>query len=559
MNRSIIVGVLAAVLASGGGILGQDDADEPKATETAATETAPTKRASPPKKLPVPSAAAQQRALEQIKEVFSTEYQSATTATQKQAFALTLFNQAAKTERDATARYVLLRQSQDMAAAAGDIDAALKALDEAAKHFATDPLADKFELLKKASRSSTGQAAAELLEHIVPHVDDAMASERFDLARDLLRLATALGRAKRDPSLNRELAQRTGKINEQEKQWDEAKKAAEKLKTSPGDAASNHKLGRYRVFVKGDWESGLTLLAKGPFSPLRKAAELDLAHPSESGLRVQLADAWWKLAESAPVSEKSRLFERAKLWYERALPELVDLEKVRVEKRLEKISEIAAGGGESKVKLGKDVLDIALAPGHVQRFRLVPRGQLTLSNGKTLSVTRPFYLAITEITQAQWQAVMGANPARRKGERLPVESVSYQDCEQFMQRLNGARLGKLRFRFPTETEWEFACRAGTTTTFHFGDDEKLLPQYEWYLANANKSSQVVGGLKPNRAGLYDMAGNVYEWVQGEIIRGGCGQSEPRQCTSSYRYSMVGVAAPDNRHPFIGLRLVCEPQ
>jgi hypothetical protein len=545
MKRTIVGLLVGAALLSGERVLGQEEEAEAGANVT-----------SPAKKLAVPAAKAQLRALDQIKEVFATEYQAATSATSKQALAAALFNQAAKTEKDSAARFVLLRQSQELAAAAGDVEFALKALDETAKHFEVDPLTDKAELLKKASRSATGQAAVELLTHLVPQIDEAMASERFDLARDLLRVATSLARAKRDPALNRELAQRTGKINEQEKQWDEAKKAADKLKATPSDAASNHKLGRYRVFVKGDWQTGLPLLAKGPFSPLRKAAELDLAQPSEPALRVQLADAWWKLAETAPASEKGRLTERAKLWYERALPELVDLDKVRVEKRLEKIVEGPAGS-DSKTKPGKDLLDIALAPGQVQRFRLIPRGQLTLAGGQTLSVAKPFYLAVTEVTQAQWQAVMGSNPARRKGERLPVESVNYQDCEQFVQRLNGARLGKFRFRFPTETEWEFAARAGTTTKFHFGDDEKLLPQYEWFTGNANTYTQAVGGLKPNRAGLYDMLGNIHEWCQGEVIRGGSAMAAVNNMTPEYR--QLRAKEPNNRHSHIGLRLVCEPQ
>jgi len=547
MNRSTIAVILAAVLAGGGGLFSQDEADETPAAK-------PAREA---KKLPVPAAAAQQRALEQIKEVFADEYQNATTATQKQALALALFNQAAKTEKDAAARFVLLRQSQELALAAGDIDAALKSLDETGKQFQIDLLAEKADVFKKAGRNATASAAGELVKIILPHIDEALAADRFDLARELLRVAISLARNKRDAALNRDLSQRTSKINEQEKQWDEAKKAAAKLRETPTDATSNHKLGRYRVFVKGDWETGLPLLAKGPFSPLRKAAQLDLAKPSEPALQVQLADAWWKLAEAAPPGEKPRLTERAKLWYERALPELVDLEKVRVTKRLEKIAEHAQGAGETKTKPGKDILDIALAPGHVQRFRLIPRGQLTLQNGKSIGVTRPMYMAITEVTQAQWQAVMGSNPARRKGERLPVESVHYQDCEQFMQRLNGARLGKFRFRFPTESEWEFASRAGATTKYHFGDDEKLLARYEWFNANANLIIQPVGGLKPNRAGLYDVLGNVHEWCQGEVIRGGSALGAISICAPDYRQERSKME--NNRHSHIGLRLVCDPQ
>jgi hypothetical protein len=550
MNWSTIAVIFAALLASGSGLIAED---EDQAGDAPAADSA-----SRPKKVPVPADAAQKRALEQIKEVFADEYGRATTATQKQALALALFNQAAQTEKDAAARFVLLGQSQELALAAGDADTALKAVDETGKHFQIDLLAEKVQLFKTAGRAATPSSAGELVKAIIPHMDDALAADRFDLARELLRVAISLARSKRDAALNRDLAQRTGKINEQEKLWEEAKKAAAKLKTLPNDAASNHKLGTYRVFVKGDWETGLPMLAKGPFSPLRKTAELDLAQPSEPKLQVQLADAWWKLAETSPTGDRPRLTERAKLWYERALPELVDLEKVRVAKRLEKIGDSAQAAGESKTKPGKEVLDIALGPGLVQRFRLIPRGQLTLSNGKSIGVTRSIYFAITEVTQAQWQAVMGANPARRKGERLPVESVNYQDCEEFIKRLNGARLGRFRLRLPTESEWEYACRAGATTKYHFGDDEKLAPQYEWFQGNANGAIQPVGSLKPNRAGLFDTIGNVHEWCQGEVIRGGSA-SASGDIFFSPNYRQERAKMENNRHGYIGLRLVCDPQ
>jgi hypothetical protein len=541
----ILAAVLAAILATGG--LGQDEADQ----------TPPEMPARQAKKLPVPAAAAQQRALDQIKDVFADEYQTATTPTQKNALALALFNQAAKTEKDAAAKFVLLRQSQDLALAAADLAAAFKALDQIANHFQIDLLTEKADLFKKAARLTNASAATELVKTILPHIDEALAADRFELARELVRVAISLARSKRDPALNRDLSLRTSKINEHQKQWDEAQKAAARLKESPTDAASNHKLGHYRVFAKGDWETGLPLLAKGPFSPLRKAAQLDLAQPTEPALRAQLADAWWKLADAAPPAEKPRLIHRAKLWYQRALPKLVDLEKVRVEKRLEKIDDALKAAAEPKTKPSKDILDIALAPGHVQRFRLIPRGQLTLQNGKSIAAARPFYMAVTEVTQAQWQAVMGTNPARRKGERLPVESVNVQDCEQFLQRLNAARLGKFRFRLPTEGEWEYAARAGATTKFHFGDDEKLLAQFEWFYGNATQIIQPVGGLKPNRAGLYDILGNIHEWCHGEVIRGGSTMAPASNCSPEYRQERAKM--PNNRHSHIGLRLVCDPQ
>ncbi len=124
-------------------------------------------------------------------------------------------------------------------------------------------------------------------------------------------------------------------------------------------------------------------------------------------------------------------------------------------------------------------------------------------------ITKPFYMATTPVTQAQWFLVMRSNPSYFKGKNLPVESVSWDDAQQFLQRLS-QREGT-HFRLPTEAEWEYACRAGTTTFFHFGDDSKGLREYGWYHDNSHGSSRAVAQKRPNPWALYDMHGNVWEW------------------------------------------------
>jgi len=116
------------------------------------------------------------------------------------------------------------------------------------------------------------------------------------------------------------------------------------------------------------------------------------------------------------------------------------------------------------------------------------------------------------VTQAQWQAVMGDNPSRFKGDTLPVEQVSWKDVQKFTQFLN-AREGDTKYRLPTEAEWEYAARAGTTTAYSFGDDPRQLGEYAWFGENSGTTTHPVGQKKPNPWGLYDMHGNVLEWVQ----------------------------------------------
>lgn len=128
-------------------------------------------------------------------------------------------------------------------------------------------------------------------------------------------------------------------------------------------------------------------------------------------------------------------------------------------------------------------------------------------------ITKPFYICKYELTQEQWKAIMGTQPGFHKGERdLPVEKVSWNEARQFISKLNAqVSLPGITFSLPTEAQWEYACRAGTKTRFHFGDDEKLLGDYAWYGRNSGKKAHPVGQKKPNPWGLYDINGNVHEW------------------------------------------------
>jgi len=123
----------------------------------------------------------------------------------------------------------------------------------------------------------------------------------------------------------------------------------------------------------------------------------------------------------------------------------------------------------------------------------------------------PFAIGKYEVTQEQWTAIMGSNPSVNKGPKLPVESVSWDDVQQFIAKLN-ARTGK-RYRLPSEAEWEYAARAGTKTAYFFGDDAGPLEQYAWLETNAAGQTHPVGEKQPNKFGLYDIYGNVWEWVQ----------------------------------------------
>jgi formylglycine-generating enzyme required for sulfatase activity len=129
-----------------------------------------------------------------------------------------------------------------------------------------------------------------------------------------------------------------------------------------------------------------------------------------------------------------------------------------------------------------------------------------------VTISQPFYLGKYEVTQQQWAALMDKDFSKFKGRDNPVHFVSWDAAQEFIQRLN-QKEGTDKYRLPTEAEWEYAARAGTSSLYWFGNDDKNFGEYEWYEGNCGGQIHPVGQKRPNAWGLYDMQGNVSEWVQ----------------------------------------------
>lgn len=224
------------------------------------------------------------------------------------------------------------------------------------------------------------------------------------------------------------------------------------------------------------------------------------------------------------------------------------------------------------------------------RFVLIPAGSYVQGSAagkgdpdeqpdRTVAITKPFYLACCEITQADWTALMDTNLATFQlmpdAPRRAMETVSWHDCMAYIKKLNA--LGQGSFRLPTEAEWEYACRAGTTTTYYWGDSMEVngTSNYTWANSKSGTAPQPVGGKQPNAWGLYDMNGNVWEWCsdwygpytsaakrdpQGsatgteKVFRGGSWYDFYQAHRSANRHRHV----PYGRYPAVGFRLVWQP-
>jgi formylglycine-generating enzyme required for sulfatase activity len=207
------------------------------------------------------------------------------------------------------------------------------------------------------------------------------------------------------------------------------------------------------------------------------------------------------------------------------------------------------------------------------KFVLVPAGTFTMEDHQ-VTISKPFYMQTTEVTQGQWKAVMGSNPSDFKdcGDNCPVENVSWNDAQKFIQKLNSMEGGN-KYCFPTEAEWEYAARsAGKNETYSGGND---IDAVAWYYSNSGDKTHPVGQKKPNGLGIYDMSGNVWEWCQDwygsypsgsvtdptgpssgadRVLRGGSWNSYARSSRSAVRDGYV----PGNGDFNLGFRLLRTP-
>ena len=219
-------------------------------------------------------------------------------------------------------------------------------------------------------------------------------------------------------------------------------------------------------------------------------------------------------------------------------------------------------------------------------FVFIPAGSFTMGSDKnsdgspidetstrTITIDTSFYLGSHEVTQAQWQRVMGNNPSEFKGDNNPVESVSWEDAQEFIRLLNKKEETTL-YRLPTEAEWEYAARAGTRSAYFFGEDASAIIFYSWYNFNSGGMSHPVGVKKANPFGLHDIQGNVSEWVgdthgtirhdesptqnsadmdlrEERVARGGNWSHGAIYCQSTHGFHFP----PSERNSFIGLRVL----
>ncbi len=612
--------------------------DEPGVSEPTEEPIAPQEpvETEPPQVLqtagkPVPDRTEQ----EQVRRMLDETYDS--TAARPPEERVRLANQlAALAERagDPTERFVLLRRASELASEGNDPARMLQLVARIADEFEVDRILAQAVMLDGFSKRATSEEQiGALVSESAGVIDAALGADRFDLADSLSASVYRASQAPAGRHFRIEALSRRRSVQEQRDRWNEFQAALAVLEANPDDEAAHMVAGQWYSFVQGDWDQAMPHFAKSTHPELRALAGRELAvPPDDANARVDLADAWWSLAEASDPPPKPFWLARASYWYERALPELASpLLKAKVSKRLEELAGVeqpVAPQADKPPPPAVAPFDARQATQHQQawskhlktpigqtnsvnmRLVLIPPGEFMMGSTPEqvaqlgvesrwqravgldsqrlqaetpkhlVRITRPFFMGAYPVTQSEYERVMGTNPTRLRAEpNRPVDSVSWYHAVEFCNRLSALPAEQAAgrgYRLPTEAEWEYACRAGTTTWFSFGDDPALLGVHAWWSGNSQRRLQTVARLKPNPWGLFDMHGNLSQWCsdryeagyrtspvddpQGpatgtnRVVRGGNYTSNPRECRSAARNS----DSPYNRSTQLGFRVVLVP-
>ena len=237
-------------------------------------------------------------------------------------------------------------------------------------------------------------------------------------------------------------------------------------------------------------------------------------------------------------------------------------------------SSVSSGGNEISIPVKNGItIDMVKVEAGIFMMGATSEMQYPVDDEKPIhqvTLTKDYYMGKYEVTQALWKAVMGRKPSFFEGDNLPVEWVSWNDCQKFISKLN--KMTGRRFRLPTEAEWEYAARGGKKSRGYQYSGSSNISDVAWYDGNSGSKTHPVGTKQANELGIYDMSGNVYEWCQDSYVsyvsasqtnptgavsgafrvgRGGGWNCIARGCRSAFRYGY----APDDRDSYLGLRLV----
>lgn len=432
--------------------------------------------------------------------------------------------------------------------------------------------------------SATSSQLSELADNAFVQIEYALTDRRFAEAERFAQIVTEASSRLKNTRMRQEAVMYKQSILAAQKEYETALAAEKVLESNPDDAQAHLTVGKYLCFAQRSWPEGFAHFARCGDEQLKSLAARSLVALEKNAEFRQLADAWWAESPRRSGREPFQFQMAAVYFYHRIDRKELGRDERRIQLRIESVSNQL-----NKERFLPSLIEIPLMGEITLRLRLIPAGKFVMGSPpnepgrhptepfKPVIIPKPFYMGETEVTQEQWRASLPrSNASLTAGaSRLPATKMYWGNTVDFVGSLNELPESKrYRFRLPTAAEWEYACRAGTSTAFFFGNDPSLLKEYAWYIDGSDTHSHSVAQKRPNPWGLFDMLGNVQEWTSdtpdlptnvkltdqqkeefntAHVARGGDYSSLPRDCRAASRQSFAHHSSRD----FVGLRIVCD--
>lgn len=294
-------------------------------------------------RLIAPDEETQTATIDLVQEIYKEDFERALIEEQKIVLAKKLLQESLNTTDDDTGRFVLLELACSLAAENGDMETALKSVEQMDQIYEIDRLAvmvTTFDALAISLRTRPQNRI--LAMKLTSLVDDAINSDRYELANKFAELGLGSARKSKDFALSRQALAQRNDVDALSSKYAKLQEARVTLEKTPADPVANLSVGKFYCFTKGDWTTGLPMLALSNDPGLKELAGVDLAMPNQPNDQVDLGDGWWEQASKADSHQKQNFESRAKHWYLQALPNLSGLTAARIRKRLDSLNQPVA-------------------------------------------------------------------------------------------------------------------------------------------------------------------------------------------------------------------------
>ena len=529
-------------------------------------------------KVEVAEEATIKKVAQEVSLLIKNTFQPAVTDAQNDKLAKQLIQLADETDDDLPGKYVLLKFALERAVSSNNLGLGLTAIKQIDRTFVVDRHGLTLTFLGKLANSNPNTI---VVQSIVYHC---LASQIELITQDeqLVRYITQY----RDVALTvlepENAMKEITRVKERSTYAQTTARAFLDLKADPNNGKANQLVGLHLLTNHPTMPDAIRHFLKSDNKLFRHAADLEQKHPMSFDAEIELAEAWLQ-------TENPYAGLRANLWLSRASLRLSNYSGLTLIRNKALLTDLQTRVAELLPRVHTITNTIGI------KLNKLPAGTFLMGSPESetyrddnahqhkVTITKPFYMQTTEVTQGQWKEVMGTEPWKGKddvkeGANYAASYVSWNDAIAYCKKLS--EIEDKTYRLPTEAEWEYACRAGAETRWCFGNDVKVLGDYAWYQENAfnidEKYAHQVGLKKPNLFGLYDMHGNVMEWCndyyKGDYYKESS-EKDPQGPTSGsfrvlrggswYNFSYVSRSAPrgryiaDHSYFYFGFRVVRE--